>query len=146
MKTSLPLSLIIGLISLLGCSDENGQESLDVMKVDLDTIVFEHSMKGWELYSWPNGNNWYYSILVGTNRLKTYQEVTHNSIIVMGVDSLKLLLDKLPPGEEISWIGEEWLKRIWGDGYGNLSLPDELTRHKIKAYCLDHDLVLNIIE
>ena len=99
-------------------------------------------MKGWELYSWPNGNDWNYSILTGTNRLKTYNEVIENKIIVLGIDSLKMLLDKFPKKEEIFWVGEELLKRIWGTYYGNLSLPDSGVTDEIKDYCTQKELEL----
>jgi hypothetical protein len=101
-------------------------------------------MKGWELYSWPNGNDWNYSILVGTNRTKSYNEVTTNKIVVCGKDSLKMLLDKLPENEYIFWIGEEWLKSCWGNDYGDLSLPDNKTINEIKTYCEGKKLVLGI--
>jgi hypothetical protein len=98
------------------------------------------------LYSWPNGNDWNYSILKGTNRLKTYNEVIKNKIIVLGIDSLKMLLDKFPKKEEIFWVGEGWLKRIWGTDYGNLSLPDSKIIDEIKNYCTQKELVLGILQ
>ncbi len=33
------------------------------------------SMKGYELYSWQDGDRWYFSVLVGTNRNKTLDEI-----------------------------------------------------------------------
>ena len=102
-------------------------------------------MKGWELYSWPNGNDWNYSVLPGTNRLKSYNEVIENKIVVLGIDSLKMLLDKLPAKEEIFWIGEGWLKRIWGTEYRDLSLPDSIIIKDIKNYCSQKELILSIV-
>jgi hypothetical protein len=83
---------------------------------------------------------------MGTNRLKTYHEVITNNLVVSGKDSLKLLLDKLPPGEEICWIGEHWLESIWDTDYGNLSLPDRSTIAEIEAYCESKELILRICE
>jgi hypothetical protein len=36
------------------------------------------SMKGYELYSWreKSSGDWYFALLPGTNRLKTYDEIT----------------------------------------------------------------------
>jgi hypothetical protein len=102
-------------------------------------------MKGWELYTWPEGDDWKYSILNGTNRLKTYQEVTTNQITVMGIDSLKMLIDKFPVKEEIFWISDYWLKNIWGSNYGNLSLPDTNTVNEVKKYCSSKGLALTIL-
>ncbi|HAH24494.1 MAG TPA: hypothetical protein DCL77_12210 [Prolixibacteraceae bacterium] len=106
----------------------------------LDTVTFSPSMKGWELYSWPHGSDWNYSILMGTNRAKTYQEVVANTIAVVGKDSLKMLLDKFPAKEEILWIGKHA-----GDDWVNLSLPDANTVNEIKNYCQQKDLVLSLI-
>lgn len=108
-------------------------------KSKLDAISFLHSMKGWELYSWPNGNDWNYSILVGTNRAKTYSEVVTNKVAVIGKDSLKMLLDKFPASEEIFWTG----KRS-GDGWVNLSFPESKTVDEIKNYCIQKNLVLTV--
>jgi len=126
------------------CSKGNNSEIQPVARINLDTISFFHSMKGWELYSWPNGNDWNYSILVGTNRTKSYNEVTTNKIIVFGIDSLKMLLDKFPENEYIFWIGKEWLKSCWGSNYGNLSLPDNKIINEIKEYCTGKKLVLGV--
>jgi hypothetical protein len=142
----IPLSLILGFLSFLSCSHEKDEEPLVVKQINIDTISFPHSMKGWDLYSWPNGNDWNYSILIGTNRLKTYHEVISNDLVVSGKDSLKLLLDKIPPGEEICWIGEHWLERVWGKDYGYLSLPDRTTIAEIEAYCNTKELILSICD
>jgi hypothetical protein len=144
LKIKITVLLILGSFSFINCSKEKNQEPDPVKLINLDTLSFSHSMKGWELYSWPNGNDWNYSILAGTNRLKTYDEVITNKIVVFGVDSLKMLLDKLPVNEEIFWISEGWLESIWGSGYGNLSLPDNNTINEIKNYCSQKELVLSI--
>ncbi|HEY3371458.1 MAG TPA: hypothetical protein VGK10_11450 [Prolixibacteraceae bacterium] len=107
----------------------------------LDTITFAPSMKGWELYSWPNASDWNYSILMGTNREKTYQEVVTNKITVIGKDSLKMLLDKFPAKEQIMWIGKHS-----GDEWVNISLPDDNTINEIKNYCIQKELTLSVIK
>lgn len=136
--------LILVSLGFLQCSGEKDSEMKPVAKIDFDTISFTSSMKGWELYSWPNGADWNHSLLPGTNRLKSYVEVTSNRLVIFGSDSLKMLLDKLPEGEEIFWIGRGWLGKAWGSGYGDLTLPDENTLNEIKAYCLQNNLVLRI--
>lgn len=137
------LTLIITSFSLLNCTVDN---VVVKRNFNLDTLTFEHSMKGWELYSWPNGNDWNYTFLVGTNRLKTYDEIIKNEIIVTGKDSLQLLLDKFPENENIFWISEKWLSKIWKKNYGSLSLPDKKTVNEIKSYCEQKKLILSISE
>ncbi len=137
-------SLISTTFAISGCSKGNNNEMHPVDLINPDTISFNHSMKGWELYSWPNGNDWNYSILVGTNRTKSYSEVTKNKIIVFGIDSLKMLLDKFPENEYLFWVGKEWLSTCWGSNYGDLALPDNKTINEIKEYCAGKKLVLSI--
>ena len=147
MKTSWGISILFIILASFhfnGCSEDTDNEFKAVAQINFDTLTLEHSMKGWELYSWPNGNDWNYSLLPGTNRLKSYREVTENSIIVHGTDSLKMLLDKIPENENIFWISEDWLESIWGGKYGNLSLPDQKTINGIMDYCIQHNLVLTI--
>ena len=139
-------SLIVASFCFTKCSKEVDQEIKPVAKINLDTLTFSHSVKGWELYSRPDGDDWNYAFLIGTNRLKTYEEVTANPIIVTGLDSLKMLLDKFPEKEEILLIGEGWLERCWGGSYANLSMPGEVTVNEIMAYCIQKKLVLSISE
>ena len=110
--------------------------------IDINSLTFEHSMKGCELYSWQNENDWNYSVLIGTDRLKSYDEVINNEIVVTGKDSLKLLLDRLPADERIIWIGPGWLARCWSSDYKNLSLPPQEIIDEIEQYCIDHHLTL----
>lgn len=141
LQLLLAISLIVNSLSFIKCSTEN---NLDTDTTKLDRLSFSHSTKGWELYSWPNGNTWNYSITEGTNRLKTYDEVTTNAAPVVGKDSLMMLLDKFPANEEIFWISEVWLDRIWGGNYGDLSLPDSNTIIEIENYCIHKELILSI--
>jgi hypothetical protein len=122
------------------------QEPSDVAEINFDKVAFEPSVKGWELYSWPNGNDWNFSILPGTNRLKSYNEVTENRFIACGIDPLKLFLARIPENEQIFWIEQNWLKQIWHDSYGDLCLPDKQMIIEIKDYCLSNNLVMNVDE
>src|SRR5215217_4898954 len=65
--------------------------------------VLSHSMKGYELYSWQSRGQWYFSLVVGTNRQKTYKEIVSPKVRIKGAAQLKRKLDLLPEGEELSW-------------------------------------------
>jgi hypothetical protein len=118
----------------------------------IDTLVVSHSMKGWELYSWPVNNTWEFSILAGTNRIKSLEEVTSDKpsgdrlIRVSGIDSLELVLDKFPENEYITWIGANWLRQCWKGDYGNLQLPPHDYIDDITQYCIQKKLVLLVTE
>jgi hypothetical protein len=62
-----------------------------------------HSMKGYELYSWQSRGQWYFSLLVGTNRQKSYPEIVSPGVRIKGTAQLKRKLDLLPEGEELTW-------------------------------------------
>ncbi len=75
---------------------------------------FPHSMKGYELYSWPEDSQWHFTLITGTNRNKTLEQIISNANIVsedgwvqihvVGVDAIKTVLSKLPQSEEILWL------------------------------------------
>jgi len=93
-----------------------------------------HSMKGYELYSWDEGDQWHFTLITGTNRIKTIEEITSDedfiseigwvNIHVVGVGAIKDVLIKLPQGESVFWCGElhigQTMEQI------NLQLPPEL--------------------
>jgi hypothetical protein len=94
-----------------------------------------HSMKGYELYSWRTRGQWYFSLVTGTNRQKTYREVTSPKARVKGVEGLKGKLDLLPRGEEISWSTHLMRK---------MTLPPRSIINKIVDYCRRRGLVLRV--
>ena len=64
---------------------------------------FAESMKGYELYSWQDGSTWKFSLLVGTNREKSLDEIKSADVVLSGVDALKTTLQKVPSGQYITW-------------------------------------------
>jgi hypothetical protein len=63
------------------------------------------SFKGWELYIWQDDDETYFSLLLGTNRLKTDDEIAKAA--VKGSDAIKSKLDELKPGEYVSVGGKK---------------------------------------
>jgi len=73
------------------------------------------SLKGYELYSWQNGTDWFFVLVTGSNRSKSFEEITaagsqveddgYVKITVSSVEDLKTLLKRLPTGEEVTWSG-----------------------------------------
>lgn len=85
-----------------------------------------HSMKGYELYSWQVSGEWYFSLLGGTNRLKTYQEVAADTVAVKGIDSIKQKLERMPKGEQVFWTTRD---------IPLMALPPEEVINQIKESC-----------
>ena len=99
------------------------------------------SMKGYELYSWREGDEWQFKLITGTNRTKILQEIVNNTdeifgfvdIHVTGVDALLTPLHKLPDGESVFW----GISLRVGDTTGSdvvLEYPDEIMRNIIIEY------------
>jgi hypothetical protein len=69
-------------------------------------------MKGWELYTWQDAGQTWFTLLPGTNRGKTAAEVFSNprdtngpdgiAITVAGLDALGGVLARLPAGETVT--------------------------------------------
>ena len=105
-----------------------------------------HSEKGYELYSWPaeEGDEWHFTLITGTNRLKTHDEIVSVEEIVSesgwvkvsvtGIEDLKALLGKLPTGESVTWNSQDWLEQM-GVPSGSIQLPNEDVISEIESYC-----------
>ena len=123
MKTILSLLLVIPL-ALLFSSCGTPQP---------DATPLPESMKGYELYSWQEGNQWKFSMLVGTNREKTLDEIKSIDTILPDVDALISTLEKVPSGQYVTWSSRE-----------TLSLPPDNIIKQVKQICKDEGLILNI--
>ena len=93
---------------------------------------FPESMKGYELYSWQDGNQWYFSILVGTNREKTLDEIKSADTVLQGIDALTSALEQMPAGQNITWSTRD-----------TLSFPSDDVIQQIEQVCTDQGLILN---
>ena len=78
-------------------------------------------VKGAELYTWSEQGRWNFSLLPGTNRLKSREEIRAAASALEGARDLKRALGRLPRGETVVWSGPEW--------------PDEGRRGEIQALC-----------
>lgn len=62
------------------------------------------AMKGYELYGWQTDGKWDFALLVGTNRLKSAEEIKNAAVVVEGMDALQGKLAQLPHGETVIWV------------------------------------------
>jgi hypothetical protein len=118
---------VLAIALLLG----SGQASLAQSRA----AKLPHSMKGYELYSWKIRGDWYFGLLVGTNRLKTRREVSSPKARVRGVEALKRKLDRLAEGEEVIWAGS---LAPWA------VLPPEKIVEEVKNYCGRRGIILRV--
>jgi hypothetical protein len=95
--------------------------------------ISQPSLKGYELYSWQKDGQWYFSILLGTNRLKTIEEVQRQDKALKGVAMLKDQLNTIPRGGQVFW--NNW-------SVPNLQMPSESTVEEIRQYAAAQGLDL----
>jgi hypothetical protein len=97
----------------------------------------QQAMKGYELYSWKRDGIWYYSLVAGTNRSRSYEEVTSEKNTIKGTSALRAQLERLPKGTEVIWttgIDPSVIKSATGKS-PKLELPSGERVRKIKKYC-----------
>jgi len=100
-----------------------------------------HSFKGYELYSWSEYSQWHFTLITGTNRNKTIEEITSEGdslsetgwvrIQVVGADAIKDVLSRLPEGESVFWCDE---LHIGQSTETDLQLPPEQIAGAIEKY------------
>ncbi|HET6595297.1 MAG TPA: hypothetical protein VFG81_06725 [Anaerolineales bacterium] len=94
---------------------------------------FPESMKGYELYSWQDGDQWNFSLLVGTNREKTLEEIKAADTALRGMDALTAALEQMPAGQYITWSSRE-----------TLTFPPDDIIEQVKQISEDKGLILNL--
>ena len=134
------LLFIASLMLISSCSKKKPQS----IGFNPDTVTINHSVKGWELYSWQEPEVRWYSLIEATDRTKSFSEVSTNFLKVPGEISLEQLLGRFPKGEIITLLGPGWLSNCWKSSYGNLSLPPEEEIARITACCDRQGLVFQL--
>ncbi|MFH2102642.1 MAG: hypothetical protein ABIJ39_04720 [Chloroflexota bacterium] len=92
------------------------------------------SMKGYELYSWEENGQWYFSVLVGTNREKTLDEIQSSEAILRGIEELLPVLESLPAGQFVIWKAGE-----------SLAFPPEEIIQQVERVCTALGLELDLV-
>jgi len=112
-----------------------------------------HSTKGYELYSWQADHQWHFTLITGTNRVKSLEEIIANEntvtadgwvrISVQGVNAIQNVLGGLPQHEEIFWVDKQWLEQaqIQADP---ITLPPQETIDVVQEYCKQLELELYV--
>jgi hypothetical protein len=83
-----------------------------VKKLSITSVEkLPRSFKGYELYSWLEDGQWHFTLISGTNRTKTIEEITSKEDFIsetgwvkihsVGVDAIKDVLSRLPQNESV---------------------------------------------
>ena len=113
------------------------------------------SLKGYELYSWKNGSDWNFTLITGTNRSKSFDEIIapENTlsadgfvkISVTGIDEIKKVLGLLQSGEQIFWAGMDLSDQVPGNTI-YLTFPPQTVIDDLTRFCQQHKITLQILK
>jgi hypothetical protein len=128
-------------------------EKWDKLINELPTTLIEelpHSMKGYELYSWEEDDEWHFRLITGTNRNKTRDEIVNKetsleemiSIHATGTNGIRSVLNKLPENEEVFWLDGYRLDK---NGDPEVILPEETIVEGIIHYAETCGIELTVI-
>jgi hypothetical protein len=78
---------------------------------------FPDSMKGYELVSWQEDGDWWFTLVTGTNRQKSFEELTSPQswiipdefikVTTSSLTDLKGIIERMPSESELLWGGME---------------------------------------
>jgi hypothetical protein len=120
-------------------------------RITTTNTMLPKSFKGYELYSWKQAKEWHFTLITGTNRNKTQDEIIAESntttadgwvqIHVTGVEAIESVIDRIPGGEWVSWLGD--LHSTTATGSVIFELPEAAIVTAIKKFALDRGLNFN---
>ena len=131
------MALVLAALALFGCRGEsavtNAPPRVDALPTG-DQVAF----KGFELYSWQDETGeWQFSILIGTNRIKSIAEIQANP---MNLDQVKAAISNLAAGESLFWTDRAEESSV--NGHFELAFPPSDVVEELKAYAADHQVSL----
>lgn len=112
-----------------------------------------HSMKGYELYSWQLDGQWHFTLITGTDRTKTMDEIVTGDDVVrsdgwvvlhaLGEQAAKVLMDRVPAGEFVIWNAGHIVNP---DNQATMTFtyPPDATVNDIKSYAEKLGLDFNV--
>jgi len=109
------------------------------------------SMKGYELVSWQAGGEWNFTLITGTNREKSFDELTmagnevnsdgYVKFTVTGVDDLLKILALLSQGEQVIWSGMA-LEGEVPEGTLYFTYPPDEIIQQVSDFCSSRNIQL----
>lgn len=123
-KYSIPLAALVVTALVAGCQAVVSQSGVPAAASGLpaesaaspNPSALPQSMKGWDLYSWQEGGQWRYSLLPGTNRAKTWAEISAPA----GADAMTSQTDTTVVRDWFSRLGRGSEVMWWGPGAVNV--------------------------
>lgn len=144
------LSLVFVLL-LTACAANTGYSALDWRKIP-DPLP--DPMKGYELYSWQAGGEWIFTLTTGTNRSKSFDEITSTDntledefvkITVTSIDDLVSLIERLPAGVDLLWSGIDLTGEV-EEGIIYFTYPPDELMDRVVAAAAEKGIQLHTLQ
>ena len=114
------------------------------------------SLKGYELVSWQTNGDWNFTLVTGTNREKTFDELMspenqitddgYVKITVSGVEQIKKVLDLLPAESQVFWGGMDLSGQV-PEGTVYFSYPSKKIINELTDFCVQRKIdLINLAE
>ncbi|MFC1910089.1 hypothetical protein ACFLXC_02200 [Chloroflexota bacterium] len=141
-----------------GLDPRNNAEVLNSLKkagkliTSTPAVDLPHSMKGYELYSWLESCQWHFTLITGTNRNKTLEEVISDANVVSedgwvqiqveGTEAINAVLSRLPRDEFVIWLDN--LRETSGNTGIEIQVPPQEIIDDIRQHAGQYGLELII--
>ena len=121
--------------------------------LDMNSLpeTYPVAFKGYELLSWRYKGDWVFTLMTGTNRAKSFEEILSAEnqyssdelikITVRGLEDLKVVLGRLPRGEQINWGGMNLEGEVPASTLYFTFPPDEIVEEVVN-FCDDAGITL----
>ncbi len=157
------VSLLVTALILTACgqSHPGTGESGVIPAADYPTPVwqeipalFPESLKGYELYSWQSGEDWVFTLIAGTNRSKSFEEITSAEnklengfikITVTSLDDLEILIKRLPAGVDLTWSGIDLTGQV-EEGTQYFTYPPDEMLDRIVDFAAKQGVILHTLK
>jgi hypothetical protein len=141
-KKRIPIAVTLLLIStwVIGCHQEiiSSRERSSLVGTSTSERALNPAFKGMELYSWQEeSGQWYYSILIGTNRAKSLDEI---QIKPIGINEVKVIISRMAVGESVFWFNQTYNSK--GGQHVDLAFPSEGVIEDLKLHAMAHQVLL----
>ena len=133
MKKTLFITFLV-VTWLVGCNSSPDTRGTQPTSSSPPLPILPQAVKGYEFYSWQQADQWHFTLMSGTNLVKSDEEIMFGKntitadgwirLSVSGVEPAKQLLARLPPSAEVVWIGQPQSRSVEGQT-GQITLPSQ---------------------
>lgn len=104
-------------------------------------------MKGYQLFTWKEKGRWHFSLLSGTNRERSYTEITTGPAVAVGMGEFEGALKRLPRGSEVLWQSDAppGIKRPSSSEMISFKHPSRKRIERIRSQCDKLGIKLTLI-